>query len=408
MNHIIVGRGNYAFLDGSVTAPSMFFANESTLGFYRLSAGIIGSSGTLALPNGTAAAPSLSWTNDTGTGWRRAAAHQYGFMVSGFSAVNDLFGFDSATVPYVGLNASAFLAWVESGSAATGTKDTFIGRESAAVVQLGRDAAGVTNQMFKACDRITSDGVGGNLTIAGGRNRGAFAGGSIIFQTSPAAVAGVTGTLATRLTITPGGVAVFAGSVQAADSFVAGSTKNIYWDSRSVLGSTADGKIEILDQAATHGIGLDVTTDAQLDLRTRAQSAFAALRASKLSSITDNAAATVVESVTELTTIAAAATTDTAIDIPANCIVLGVSVRVTTVIPTAATFTVTGATSSTAFQNGVSVSTAATTTDSGMKSCPYLNTAAQKVRITPDLSPANNTGRVRVTVHYIQVAAATS
>ncbi|NBN97633.1 MAG: hypothetical protein EBV19_00075 [Flavobacteriia bacterium] len=42
-------------------------------------------------------------------------------------------------------------------------------------------------------------------TIAGGRNRGASAGGSLIFQTSAAAGAGVTGTLTTRLTINGAG-----------------------------------------------------------------------------------------------------------------------------------------------------------------------------------------------------------
>ena len=113
-------------------------------------------------------------------------------------------------------------------------------------------------------------------------------------------------------------------------------------------------------------------------------------------------------SLTELTTIAAAATTDTTIQIPVNAIVIGVSVRVTTVIPTAATFTVIGTTSSTAFQTGASISTAATTTDVGTKSCPYLNTTAQTIRITPNLTPADNTGRVRATIHYMAVTAPTA
>ena len=114
------------------------------------------------------------------------------------------------------------------------------------------------------------------------------------------------------------------------------------------------------------------------------------------------------EQVTELTTIAAAATTDTAIQIPADAIVLGVSVRVTVIIPTAASFTVIGTTTSTAFQTGASVLVAAGTTDAGTKSCPYLNTAAQTIRITPNAQPADNTGRVRVTIHYIKVTAPTS
>mgnify|MGYP001616199375 CR=1 FL=1 len=105
------------------------------------------------------------------------------------------------------------------------------------------------------------------------------------------------------------------------------------------------------------------------------------------------------KSLTELTTIAAAASTTTTIAIPANVIVKAVQVRVTVVIPTAATFTVIGNTSTTAF-NTAAVSTAANTTDKGNLNTPYNNGAAQTIRITPNLTPANNSGRVRVTVWY--------
>lgn len=112
-------------------------------------------------------------------------------------------------------------------------------------------------------------------------------------------------------------------------------------------------------------------------------------------------------SLTELTTIAAAATTDTAIQIPANAVVFGVDVRVTVAIPTAATFTVIGAGSATVF-NTAAVAVAANTTNSGTKSCPFYNATAQAIRITPDVQPAANTGRVRVTIHYYTVTPATS
>ena len=62
---------------------------------------------------------------------------------------------------------------------------------------------------------------------------------------------------------------------------------------------------------------------------------------------------------------------------------LDVSVRVTVAIPTATSFTVTGSTSTTAFNN-----------------CPYNNGAAQTIRITPDQTPADNTGSIRVTIWY--------
>lgn len=111
-------------------------------------------------------------------------------------------------------------------------------------------------------------------------------------------------------------------------------------------------------------------------------------------------------SLTELTTIAAGATTDTAIQIPLDAVVFAVSTRVTVVIPTAATFTVTGTTSGTTFSTAA-ISTAANTTDKGTATCPYKNGAAQTIRITPNAVPAANSGRVRVTIHYYTITPAT-
>jgi len=113
------------------------------------------------------------------------------------------------------------------------------------------------------------------------------------------------------------------------------------------------------------------------------------------------------QSVSELLTIAAAATTDTVIDIPANVVVKAVTVRVTVIIPTAATFTVTGATTGTVW-NTVAVPVAATTTDKGNLAAGTYNVAAQKVRITPNIQPANNTGRVRITIFYEDIIPPTS
>lgn len=112
------------------------------------------------------------------------------------------------------------------------------------------------------------------------------------------------------------------------------------------------------------------------------------------------------KSLTELTTIAAAATTDTTIQIPANAIVYAVSVRVTTAIPTATAFDigVSGATT----RYGTGISTAATTTSPGTLDAMRYYAAATAIRITPDASPAANTGRVRVTIHYLEVTSPTS
>jgi len=119
----------------------------------------------------------------------------------------------------LGLAAGTLVAWA---SGAVGTVgDLFLSREAAAVLQAGLDAAGVTNQMFKGPDRITSAGVGGNLTFAGGRGFDTGLGGSLIFQTAPAAGAGVAGVLATALTIDAAKLATFVGLVDSAGYKVA-------------------------------------------------------------------------------------------------------------------------------------------------------------------------------------------
>ena len=114
-----------------------------------------------------------------------------------------------------------------------------------------------------------------------------------------------------------------------------------------------------------------------------------------------------VQSLTELTTIAAAATTDTTIQMPAGAVILGVDVRVTVVIPTAATFTV-GDSGSAARFSTAAVSSAANSTDAGTKAGAYYNASALAIRITPNAQPADNSGRVRVTIHYYVVTPATS
>jgi hypothetical protein len=112
---------------------------------------------------------------------------------------------------------------------------------------------------------------------------------------------------------------------------------------------------------------------------------------------------------TELLTIAAAATSDsTANLIPLNAIIFAVSVRVTVAIPTAATFTVTGTTSGTQFDVAGGVAVAVNTTDVGTRNCPFKNGAAQKVRITPNINPGTNAGRVRITVQYFLPVVAAS
>lgn len=114
-----------------------------------------------------------------------------------------------------------------------------------------------------------------------------------------------------------------------------------------------------------------------------------------------------VKALTELTTIAAAPTTSTAILIPANAVVLGVSVRVVTIIPTAATFTVTSATPTKTW-NTAAVAVAAGSTDPGTLPGPTFQTTASAIVITPNLTPGAATGQVRVTIYYYTITPPTS
>lgn len=103
---------------------------------------------------------------------------------------------------------------------------------------------------------------------------------------------------------------------------------------------------------------------------------------------------------TEVTTIAAAGTTTTTIQMPAGAIVIAVNVRVTTVIPTATSFSVGDSGSATRFSTA-NVSTAATSTDPGTKAGAYYNASATGILLTMNGgTPADNTGRVRVTIYY--------
>lgn len=110
----------------------------------------------------------------------------------------------------------------------------------------------------------------------------------------------------------------------------------------------------------------------------------------------------------ESLTIAAAATTDSATTIPAGAQIVAVSVRVTTVIPTAATFTVTAATGGTTF-NTAAVTVAAGSTDAGTAAGGATYTSAgTKIRITPNLTPGAATGVVRICGYYRLITPPTS
>lgn len=104
----------------------------------------------------------------------------------------------------------------------------------------------------------------------------------------------------------------------------------------------------------------------------------------------------------ELVTIAAAATSSSVMKIPGGVIVWAVPVKVTETIDTATKFTV-GDAGSAARYNNADVSPAAGAHDPGMKAGAYYNASATEVVLTPDETPGTNAGRVLVQIYYIEI-----
>jgi len=103
---------------------------------------------------------------------------------------NQLFvGYQSAHL--VTLPSEGVLGW--SSTTYTGdfsASDTKLSRESAAVLQMGSDAATATAQKLKAHDGSGTDKAGANLTLAGGQGTGTGRGGAFIIQTAPSSTTG--------------------------------------------------------------------------------------------------------------------------------------------------------------------------------------------------------------------------
>lgn len=220
------------------------------------------------------------------------------------------------------------------------------------------------------------------------------------------------GAYADKAYINSDGAIVATHSVNVTDAngeIVAPDAGFIYFLTRAVLTSPANGQLIISNNAVNAGFLMDGTTDGSARFLTRAGADTAIVKASQFqnNNATNGQSINMLQTLTELTTIAAAATTDTTIQMPANSVVLGVSVRVTVVIPTAATFTV-GDSGSAARFSTTAVSAAATSTDPGTKAGAYYNASALSVRITPNATPASNTGRVRTTIYYYTVTPPTS
>jgi len=115
---------------------------------------------------------------------------------------------------------------------------------------------------------------------------------------------------------------------------------------------------------------------------------------------------TQIATVPELLTIAAAATSTTTMQIPAGGILLGVSTRVTTIGVTSWPTTYSVAVGASTLSSGVS--TALNTTSASTTGMPLRFASATAVTITPNTTPGDAVGRMRVVLHYFMVTAPTS
>lgn len=126
------------------------------------------------------------------------------------------------------------------------------------------------------------------------------------------------------------------------------------------------------------------------------------------SNTSGNSQSTNIKVTSTLLTIASGTVTSTwSNGIPANSIVIGISSRVTTVIPSAATNYSVGIGGATTRYTNASL-VAAGTTHPGTNDGLRAYTTATDVIVTTDGNPSDNTGRIRLTVHYIDITPPTS
>ena len=204
-------------------------------------------------------------SSDMNIGWTAGGSTMF---IPNFGGVGRLGLLTGSNCVYLdGSNNMAFgstyaIGWTSAFSYSTGV-DLKLCRAGAAMLQMGSDAAGVTNQHFKACNRITSNGVGANLTISGGNGRGG-AGGSLILATYDTGASATPGTLLTRLTLDTDGVLTFANGVNL--SFASTMIGAANTDALAFWGtSPVTQPAHIADPTGDSGTGLDTVDKTVLD-----------------------------------------------------------------------------------------------------------------------------------------------
>lgn len=204
-NELIPGTGVATALGtntnttGGIVTPAGLAGATLPASFTNLSA-----TGTFLLPDGTTTNPSMAFASESNLGWFRNSSGRMSLARSGVEAFRIETGgvFVFGTNPSVNLGASSDVILIRDGAAGN--------------LQMGNDNANTaTPQVFKAHDVTT--GTGASLTLAGGK--GGTTGGSLILATSLS-----NGAPVARLTINAGG------AITVATQFLvsAGVTYNTY------------------------------------------------------------------------------------------------------------------------------------------------------------------------------------
>ena len=116
-----------------------------------------------------------------------------------------------------------------------------------------------------------------------------------------------------------------------------------------------------------------------------------------------NGVATVVTETTELLTIAAAATTTSNIVLPANRVILGVTSRVTVQPGGTVSYDLGVGGATTHFGTGISTTANTTNANAGINGSKVIGGSTVALLITPDGTPSDTVGRIRLSILYIDL-----
>lgn len=165
----------------------------------------------LIVADGTFSVPAIMFATDAvnGTGWYRSAPSQWTFVVNGTNNVLTI-----VNTANINIASTTSFSWGSTNSATA--PDLLLTRRAAASLRLGDvDAASPVAQKIAVQDVAagTTDTAGAAFTIGGSIGTGTGAGGSIIFQTAPAAggTASTKNTLANLATMNTTGLVMASG-----------------------------------------------------------------------------------------------------------------------------------------------------------------------------------------------------